>query len=77
MPSSSQSSLWMGNILNTLSMSVFAMNVPGLKSGSTAIALHWGSHQWGETCKLGKGELLNGPATLPSATSFAREVQKL
>ena len=26
----------------------------------------------GETCKLGKGGLLNGPATLPSATYFAR-----
>ena len=26
----------------------------------------------GETCKLGKGGLLNKPATLPSATSFAR-----
>ena len=25
----------------------------------------------GETCKLGKGGLENGPATLPSAISFA------
>ena len=31
----------------------------------------------GETCKLGKGGLLNGPATLPSATSFARVSQTI
>ena len=39
MPSSFQSSLWIGNILKALSMSVFAMNVPGPKSKSAAIAL--------------------------------------